>query len=98
MPTKVVNLNKERYDVYIGRGAGERGLFGNPHVLDANASSSLRALCIEKFETYFLERLETDAYFKRRVHELKGKTLGCFCKPKQCHGDVIAKYLDALPD
>ncbi len=23
------------------------------------------------------------------LHELKGKTLGCWCKPKRCHGDIL---------
>jgi len=26
--------------------------------------------------------------------ELKGKTLGCWCKPYQCHGDVLAELAD----
>jgi hypothetical protein len=29
---------------------------------------------------------------------LRGKTLGCFCKPHPCHGDIIAAYLDSLED
>ena len=30
------------------------------------------------------------------VVKLKGKTLGCFCKPYPCHGDIIAEYLNLL--
>ena len=26
--------------------------------------------------------------------ELKGKTLGCWCKPDPCHGDVLAELAD----
>lgn len=26
---------------------------------------------------------------------MKGKTIGCFCRPHPCHGDVIAEWLDA---
>ena len=26
--------------------------------------------------------------------ELKDKTLACWCKPKACHGDVLAKLAD----
>lgn len=29
-----------------------------------------------------------------RLHELEGKTLGCWCKPAACHGDVLLKLLD----
>ena len=30
------------------------------------------------------------------LHELKFKTLGCFCKPKTCHGDIIKKHVELL--
>ena len=26
------------------------------------------------------------------MHELNGKILGCWCKPKQCHGDTLVAY------
>lgn len=25
------------------------------------------------------------------IHELKGKTLGCFYRPQACHGDILLK-------
>ena len=30
-----------------------------------------------------------------QLHTLKGKRLACWCKPKACHGDVLAKLADA---
>ena len=30
------------------------------------------------------------------LHELKGKTLGCFCKPKRCHGDILVELVSGL--
>ena len=30
------------------------------------------------------------------LHELKGKTLGCFCKPKICHGDILVELVNGL--
>lgn len=32
------------------------------------------------------------------VHTLRGKTLRCFCKPKPCHGDVLAEMADRVGD
>lgn len=85
----------EAYDVYIGRaGHGHDGYFGNPFAVITTS----RATAIWKFRAYFLTRLETDAEFKRRVLALKGKRLGCFCAPKDCHGDVIAAWVDAQPE
>jgi hypothetical protein len=94
--TNVVNIRNSRYDVYIGRaGRGEDGYFGNPFRLRYNEP---RGATIERYREYFYNRLKTDPEFKRRIHLLKGKTLGCFCKPNACHGDVIKEYLDSLTD
>ena len=93
METKVVNIKDAKYDVYIGRaGRGQDGYFGNPFVLKAGET---RGASLEKYRAYFYNRLETDPEFRRRIHALKGKTLGCFCKPYPCHGDIIAEYLNA---
>ena len=52
----------------------------------------------KSFQKYFTERIEKDSEFKRRVLALKGKRLGCFCKPKACHGDVIADWLNKMEE
>jgi len=94
METRVVNIKYEDYDVYIGRaGRGNDGYFGNPFILSANEK---RGSSIEKYRTYFYERMKTDDEFRNRINELKGKLLGCFCKPYPCHGDVIAEYLKTI--
>lgn len=90
--TTVVNLYKEPYDQYIGRaGRGQDGYFGNPYSLSAGGD---RGAILKLYKEYFDKRINEDLEFKRRVLELKGKRLGCFCKPKACHGDIIADYLN----
>ena len=96
MQTVVVNINKEQFDIYIGRaGRGEDGYFGNPFRTGSGIS---REDAVQKFQKYFTERIEKDSEFKRRVLALKGKRLGCFCKPKACHGDVIADWLNKMEE
>lgn len=82
----VVNKNYEEFDVYIGRGS----MFGNPFYIGRDGD---RALVIDKYKAWFTKRLE-DPKFKKAVLALKGKRLGCYCKPKACHGDIIAEYLE----
>ena len=92
--TLIVNLRHHPYDIYIGRaGHGQDGYFGNPF----RSPTYLREEAIERFRAYFLRRVETDSHFRSRVLELRGKRLGCFCKPQACHGDVLAHWLDAQP-
>lgn len=95
--TTVVNINIEKCDVYIGRGKGgiilpppEKGCFGNPFPVK---KYGLRG-SIDRFVVYFYDRVETDLEFRSAVLKLKDQKIGCFCKPKECHGDVIKQWLD----
>jgi hypothetical protein len=92
--TKVANLRWDDYDVYIGRGGGKfNGYFGNPFAMIRQTPEE-RDLVLDKFKKYFYNRVNNDEEFRNRVLELKDKTLGCFCHPKPCHGDIIAQWLD----
>ena len=84
--TTVVNLRKEKYDVYIGRGS----MFGNPYSISKYRT---RDMVINWYREWFYNQLK-DATFKAEVEKLRGQTLGCYCKPQLCHGDIIVKYLE----
>ena len=88
MTPKVVHCKREEFDVYIGRGS----LWGNPysHKVGTLAEHVVgsRTEAIQKYEKYLLSNEE----LMERLPELKGKILGCFCKPKACHGDILLKY------
>lgn len=100
----VVNKYKEPYDVYIGRGSK----WGNPftHISDKQTKAEFivatREESIEKFREYIIERISNGEVKIDDLLELAGKRLGCFCKPKSCHGDVLVEIvsaiLDELPD
>lgn len=102
--TKVINIgktSKEYMDVYIGRGKNgkhmnntppiERGWLGNPYRVGKDGS---RDEVIRKFRDDFFGRVSTDDHFREEILKLKGKTLGCWCKPKPCHGDVIVAFIN----
>ncbi len=99
--TRVVNLRREAYDVYIGRpGKGSLGPFGNPYRVGGwcsrcghvHASAEATLAC---YRAYLFDRAGRDRAFAEHLRALRGKRLGCFCKPGPCHGDVIVEWLDA---
>lgn len=83
--TKVVNLKYEKFDVFIGRPSK----WGNPFYIGKNAT---REEVIEKYRNYILNNKE----LLNDIEELRGKTLGCYCKPKKCHGDILVELIDEL--
>lgn len=92
--TTVVNIYRDECDVYIGRTKnGKSGYFGNPFYMKFESD---RISVVEKYKVYFYARLDGDKEFASKILELKDKKLGCYCKPKACHGDVIKEYLDGL--
>jgi hypothetical protein len=107
--TKVVNIYIEDYDIYIGReGKGLSGYFGNNHpVYQVGKSWTECPIChckhtreeaIAAFKKDFDIRIKNDPQFLFRVSELRGKRLGCFCKPLKCHGNVYKEWLDNHPN
>lgn len=89
--TKLVNIRKEKCDVYIGRGSK----WGNPFTHITNKKTlaehvvASRKEAIDNYRDYLLNNTE----LLNSLEELRGKTLGCFCKPKSCHGDIILELL-----
>lgn len=91
--TRVVHCKIATFDVYIGRPSK----WGNPfsHLKDKTRAIYVvksRQIAIEKYEEWIFQRPELLDAIKA---ELKGKVLGCWCKPASCHGDVLARMADA---
>ena len=95
MSVKVVNMYKEPYDIYIGRARKNEpyNLWCNPFKIDESKGET-RDIVIERFRLYLWEQIKTNSITIKDLKELEGKTLGCFCKPKTCHGDIIARAVE----
>lgn len=91
MPTTLVNLNKEPYDVYIGRGSK----WGCPYTIIKDRPTLAKEIvdtkeeALSKYKEYVLSSPE----LMDSLDELEGKVLGCFCKPEKCHGDILLELL-----
>ena len=86
--TRVVNIKDgERYDEYIGRGSQ----WGNPFKIGKDGS---REQVIEMYEKWIVDQ----SWLMDDIPSLKGKVLGCHCKPLPCHGDVLVKLADGIEE
>jgi hypothetical protein len=100
--TRVVNLRKEDFDVYIGRGSK----WGNPYthlpVEETMAQfwvpTREEAIKLYRDWLWAMVQLTMECPFSTEgditvedLASLHGKTLGCFCKPQSCHGDILVR-------
>ncbi len=87
------------YEVYVGRPTK----WGNPFKI----GKTTRKQAIQLYEDWVMGRVTKPVVTKRGIkqvrpgftledikRELKGKKLYCWCHPKLCHADVLAKLAD----
>jgi hypothetical protein len=97
-PMLVVHCMRDDYDVYIGRGKDphtrEWGEWGNPFSHRESASAMVTKAnsveeAIERYKADLWKRLRDGRLTVEKLAALKGKTLGCWCAPGPCHGEVL---------
>lgn len=97
---RVVHSQREDYDVYIGRRnkrvpegvCGADGRWGNPFAISATVP---RDVAIEKFAHWLLTDHAGQRMFADARAQLRNKTLGCWCAPQACHGDVLLEIANS---
>lgn len=89
---RVVNVRAlaARWDVYAGRGrcprTGATGVWGNPFTFQAHGPDAMRL---------YLDAVVRDEHFLAEVRtQLPGRVLGCWCAPRPCHAEVLARIAD----
>lgn len=84
-------MKNEPYDVYIGRGSK----WGCPYTIIKDRPTLASEIvdskeeALSKYKEYVLNNPE----LMESLDELEGMTLGCFCKPEKCHGDILLELL-----
>lgn len=71
--------------VYVGRPTK----WGNPFVIGSDSS---REQVIQQYEEYLL----SNDNLMNSLHEIKGKSLVCWCAPQACHADILLKYANMV--
>lgn len=83
---RVINKYNSDFDVNIQRGT----MWGNPF------KDGTREENIAKFKEYFINKIRVGEIKREHLETLRGMRLGCTCKPKSCHGDIIALIVNRL--
>lgn len=100
MPIRVVNTAKERPTEYIGRAWAGRPAspLGNPFRMRDERG---RAGVIQSYRQWLWMKWAENGSEKeellriaRRVKAGEEVTLGCWCAPLPCHGDVVASAVN----
>ena len=91
---KVVHCKRAAFDVYIGRGSKWGNPFSHKKGTKARHVVKSRTEAIEKYKEWVLNQPELMA----SLRDIKGKTLGCWCKPKACHGDVLMELANLIEE
>ena len=68
----------------------ENSVWANPFKIKGDMT---REDVIQKYREYITEKLPL---LKEDLQKLRGKTLGCWCKPEGCHGDVLIELLEMV--
>jgi len=81
---KIVYIDGETYPK-------EPSPWDNPYKL---SKSTTRDIAMRKYEGYIRNKIYVG---KVNLDDLRGKTLGCWCRPEICHGDVLLKLMNEIP-
>jgi hypothetical protein len=62
--------------------------WGNPFIM--NCEADRESVC-EQYRVWLNENIKNGSITLEELAELAGKDLYCWCAPKRCHGNILAK-------
>ena len=81
----VVFIDKKRFPP-------DDSIFANPFKIGKD--NNTRDDVIAEYRKYIVDKIENGQISENELLNLKGKRLGCWCKPEVCHGDILLQILD----
>lgn len=95
MKIEIVNLSHVR-PPYAGIVRIDRGTpWGNPFAV-VGTKSKYRVIelpTLEEVLAAYEAHIRNSPALIAQLHTLKGRRLGCWCAPKPCHGNVLARLV-----
>lgn len=81
--SNIVFINNERFPKKSSQWA-------NPFTVKENG----RDECLILYREWIKNKIKNEG--TDEILKLKNKTLGCWCKPEKCHGDILIEILNEL--
>lgn len=104
----LVDWLQDKSHIYIGRdmsfyvGGAYKSKWANPFKVKkvGAKSNKVKNQCqtLEESLRLYEEYIRNTPELMAALPELQNKTLGCWCKPASCHGDILIKLLKELDD
>jgi len=103
-PPTVVKVRQDKtapFDEYIGdeykhretkEVVYEKSIWANPYNKEYRRGEITLEESLAKYEA----DIRSCPDLMAKIPDLAGKRLGCWCKPKKCHGDVLVKLFKEL--
>ena len=82
---------RDPHDVYIGRPSKWGNPFSHKERTLAEYQVKTRKEAVAAYRIWLWKRIKSGEVTLQELDELYGKVLGCWCAPKECHGDVLVK-------
>jgi ribonuclease HII len=98
-PPSVVRISRksgkivQNCDIYIGNKCKRAG-WDLPNSKWASPFTIKNSGSIEEAMNKYRDYVKNNKELMDSISELSGKTLGCWCKPKLCHGDVLVELFN----
>ncbi len=89
MDRQVIVLGSVGKLAHVGSGNGVAVVLLLAGVVGGKATPAQVDECLTKYEAH----VRSQPALMARLPELADRTLGCWCKPRRCHGDVLVKLL-----
>ena len=86
-------LSKENH-IYIGRNMSVyvKGATKSKWCNPFSTKKYGRDKCLELYKEY----IKNNKQLMSELNELKNKTLGCWCSPNKCHGEILLELLEKI--
>ncbi len=89
---RVVNVRDAATYIYVGRGSAWGNRFSHRPSSHDVVRVATRTEAIERYRIELWQRIQTEGRpFIEQLAALHGQTLGCYCYPLPCHGDVLVR-------